>query len=422
MNDTTTTCIKDEYNITDEPTTAAIVTKGVFLTVVVTLSFVSNTLCLVVLPRVRDRSLQKVTKIFMISFTVCDIFGIFFSYIPMTVSTFLHNWPFGDTMCWINGFAGTIFAYTSGIQLLALNLERYLAISYPLKWYHVYVTPFRARITVVLLWMSAVTFSAVAYSLPNRYTAYSLFLGVCNSNPCGHEPDISGTILSSAFFVSPVLLTLLLWLKLYLLAKRHTKAIVSQARAINLGTLERERKYSQDSLKSAASMDSPCRSPVSKDSPVQKEIDRKTSKISLGLKSLAGTLERRKASKASTTEQHAVKANRRAFFTFFIMSICMALLSLPFIIVIVYDNTQRQMLSYGFIAVAEILIVSFGFLNVVIYYARNKAFRKAAKKLFCSPADPYSRPSRACITNGRTIAPEGTHGTMSRGDVTQADV
>ena len=415
---------RDEESL-DDPTQGAIIAKGLFLTIFVTLSFVSNILCLVVLHRVRDRSLQKVTKIFMISFTLCDIFGLLFAYIPMTVSTFMQSWPFGDFVCILNGLSSTIFAYTSGIQLLALNLERYLAINYPLKWYNIYVTPRRARIIVVLLWLSALLFALIAYFLPGRYTAYSVYLGVCNSNPCGDEPDISGTILSSVFFVAPVILTLILWLKLYLLAKSHAKAIVSQARAVNHGTLERTRKNSQDSLKSAASMasvDSPCRSPVCKDSPVQIQIDRKTSKISLGLRSFGGTLERRKASKASTCEQQALKSNRRAFFTFFLMSIFMAVFSLPFIIVIVYDNTQRQMMPYGFIAVAEVLIVSFGFLNVLLYYARNKAFRKAAKKLFCAPADPYDRPTKAYATNGRTIAPDCSLGTLSRGEATHADV
>ena len=418
------TCDREPYNITEEPTHAAIVTKGVFLAVCVALSFVCNTLCLIVLHKVRDRSLHKVTKIFMISFTLCDMFGIIFVYIPMTVATFLHSWPFGDAVCFINGFASTVFAYTSGIQLLSLNLERYLAISYPLKWYNVYVTPKRARITVVVLWISAMVFSTVAYSLPGRYTQHSAFLGVCTSNPCGHEPDISGTILSSSFFIAPVLLTLLLWLKTYLVAKRHSQAILAQVKAVNQGTLDRnqhtlERKYSQNSLGSLGSLDSPCRSPV------QKEMDRKVSKVSLTLRSLGGTLDRRKASKASTAEVQVVNANRRAFFTFFFMSICMALISLPFIIVIVYDNTQRQMLSYGFVAVAEILIVSFGFLNVIIYYARNKAFRKTAKKLFCTPADPYSRPSKAFVTNtnGRSVGHnEGSARYGSRDDVTQADV
>ena len=412
------TCIREPYNITaeEQPSQTAIITKGVFLTIAVTTSFVFNVLCLVVLHRVRDRSLNHVTKIFMISFTLCDLFGIIFVFVPMTVSTFLNDWPFGSELCKLNGFAGTIFAFTSGIQLLALNLERYLAITYPLKWHNIYITPKKAKITVAMLWLSALAFSGLGYLLPGRYTVHSPHLALCTSNPCGHEPDISGTILSSTFAFLPVFLTLFLWLKMYLVARRHTHAIIAQAQSVNYNNSiptpeRRDRQLSHVSSDSTDSLFNARKTSSSSKpkTPVGKEMDRKFSaRASLSsIFAQSGTLTNRKSSKSSTqAELSAISANRQAFFTFFIISIFMAVSSFPFLIVIFYDNVMREMLSYTFIAVAEFLVVSFGFLNVMIYYARNAAFRRTALKVFLGSSKAFYRNQpRTCkitsLSNGR---------------------
>lgn len=419
-------CVEEPYNITaeEQPSQTAIITKGVFLTIAVTTSFVFNALCLLVLHRVHDRSLNHVTKIFMISFTLCDFFGIIFVYVPMTVSTFMNTWPFGYELCVINGLASTIFAYTSGIQLLAINLERYLAITYPLKWYNIYVTPKRAKIAVIMLWASAFGLSVFAYLLPGRYTAHSPHVALCTSNPCGHVPDVSGTILSSIFAFMPVVLTVFLWLKMYLVARSHTDAIIAQAQSVSHSTptLDRHdiRRGSEANAIKSNLVDSPTHrktspgpGPKSPKSPTARK-DRTFSITSL--MAFSSTLDRRKSSKVSSrAEQVAVTANRRAFFTFFLMSVCMALFSTPFIIVVVYDNVVREMMPYDYIATAEFLIVSFGFLNVMIYYARNAAFRKTAIKLFTRTAsDPYAvKPSRNHHTNGRSIGLTGRDNTIA---------
>ena len=449
-----------------QPNQAAAITKGVFLSITVILSLAFNTLCLMVLPRVRSRSLNHVTKIFMISFTMCDLFGITVVYIPMTVATFYQKWPFGNALCVINGFCSTIFAYTTGIQLVALNLERYLAITYPLRWYNIYVTPKRAKVAVAALWISAIAFSSIAYCLPDRYTYYNHLLSICTSNPCGDRDDISGSIFIVLFTFSPVLLTFIFWLRLYLIARRHATDMIAQVHSVGSTPPATPPPTPSVSIirktnKTSSGVDNPSFShPLTRSSstppstppgiPSPKSSSRKSDpthsysesfthrkgfsirKLELTSESVTGTppgtpppsgaatrSSCRKpdqsslhASKSSNNlsmhlinralqdtqvkkvEQAMIKANRRAFFTFCLMSICLSLTSLPFITVLMYDNMRQvHVLPHAFVAVSQLLVVSFGFLNVLIYYARNTAFRKTAKKLFfkhvAGPSDPY---------------------------------
>ncbi len=81
------------------------------------------------------------------------------------------------------------------------------------------------------------------------------------------------------------------------------------------------------------------------------------------------------------TETRKTKSERKTFITFSIMTIVLSVGYTPLVVNIVYENLTRESLPTVFTNIAAVMAFSNSFSNGVIYYFRNSAFRRAAKKL-----------------------------------------
>ena len=78
------------------------------------------------------------------------------------------------------------------------------------------------------------------------------------------------------------------------------------------------------------------------------------------------------------------KSDRKALTTFFIMTTCLTTWGFPVMTVFVYDYITKEEVSPWLTSLAELAAFSNTFINVLIYYLRNTAFRQTAKTLLIS--------------------------------------
>ncbi|CAM1332057.1 GPRNPY4 (predicted) [Pycnogonum litorale] len=110
------------------------------------------------------KRMRTVTNLFIINLAVGDmlmaILCIPFSFISNLI---LSYWPFGHVMCPIVLYAQAVTVLTSAYTLIAISIDRYVAILYPLK---PRMTKFHAKIVIMIVWMVA-----LLTSLPTAVTA-----------------------------------------------------------------------------------------------------------------------------------------------------------------------------------------------------------------------------------------------------------
>ena len=124
---------------------------SVFGTVAV-LSIAGNAFCLVVLNRARH--LNTPTKLFLKSLTIADLCIGLFCTIPHTIISAIGHTLSEELFqkyCLLTNMASVILYIGSTLSLLFVNIDRYLAIEYPLKYMKI-VTIRKARSMLFCLW------------------------------------------------------------------------------------------------------------------------------------------------------------------------------------------------------------------------------------------------------------------------------
>ena len=219
-----------------------LICKATAVSITAILGVFINVICLIVLQRMRD--MNQVTRVFMISMTVADTGNLMFVAPPVAISAILDRWPFGDIFCSIISMFNVNFYFASFMCLLNVNLERFLAVSYPFA-YPLLVTVGRARMTAVGLWFCSMGFSVLCSYMPGREIYYSASMHTCLTGPHDHdEIDIFGTVSFLLFVIVPFLTTLALFLRLYLVARYHARQIAAQQAGQNVESnkMKTERK------------------------------------------------------------------------------------------------------------------------------------------------------------------------------------
>ena len=143
---------------------------------IVFISLPVNVLCLFVLCKVRD--IEDTTKLFLKSLTVADIMFCLFRGIPAIGAAVGNSWPFGDTACIIINILTYTFAYSAMFSLFAVNIDRCIAIVYPLR-YSSLININKAWISVVLSWsISFISIISLAI-ISNWRASYYLYAHIC---------------------------------------------------------------------------------------------------------------------------------------------------------------------------------------------------------------------------------------------------
>ncbi|XP_072051621.1 histamine H2 receptor-like [Amphiura filiformis] len=290
-----------------------------FKSTIAVTSLLANSLCLVVLRRVRE--LNPVTKAFMVNMTISDLCIDIFICGPAIGAIIQGSWPYGEIICNVQSICNIVFITASMTSLLILNLERYIAVTRSFDHPHLVTLP-RAYATIFLVWIVSCSMGTLAAVLPGRFASYLPEFHTCVFGPKDtNKMDIIG-IVEMCLFVILITITLILFVQLFLIARLHAKRIADLARATRMDD----------------------------------------------------------------------KTQRKSFITFFLMTICLAVCYTPLGISICYENIRKE-LPVVFVYIADLLYVSNGVLNVMIYYARNAIFRQTTMRLF-----------RECLTAAQNFA------------------
>ncbi|XP_072243143.1 neuropeptide FF receptor 1 like 2 [Leuresthes tenuis] len=138
------------------------------------LCMVGNILvCLIVL---ENRCMRTVTNLFILNLAISDLLvGIFC--IPTTlVDNLITGWPFSNTVCKMSGFVQGVSVSASVFTLVAIAVERFRCIVYPLQ---PKLTLLIAKVAIVSIWVLAVAImcpAAVALTVekvPFHYMVYN---------------------------------------------------------------------------------------------------------------------------------------------------------------------------------------------------------------------------------------------------------
>lgn len=200
------------------------ITRTVLYSFVGIIVIIGNIFVIVILPEVHMQS--SVTKLYLYSLTLADLCTGIFLAIPMIVSSILDRWVFGEVACAADAFAQIFFNVSALLSPFAVTVDRFLAISYPLR-YPTLVTQKKAVCIVALIWITA-SFCALLYGpILQRPPMYNPQLVHCvyshSADPVAM--DISILICITIFALFPFLTTVILYSRLYCITKKHTKFI-----------------------------------------------------------------------------------------------------------------------------------------------------------------------------------------------------
>jgi leucokinin receptor len=98
-----------------------------------------------------------VTNLFIANLALTDLFiGLFCIPIVLVSDYLLSDWPFGTFMCKFTSFAQSVFVVCTVYTLIAMSVDRYIAIIHPLN---TKLTRKQCRILIALLWTFSIMFS-----------------------------------------------------------------------------------------------------------------------------------------------------------------------------------------------------------------------------------------------------------------------
>ena len=177
-----------------------------------------NTLCLIVLKHAKN--IDPVTKIFLYSLTTSDLIYCLFRVVPAIFQNATGGVVLGDVFCFIQSFFAGASVQALYPVLLAVNIERYISIEYPLK-HRLMVTKQKARIIVSFVWICALIYCVCLGFLENWKSIFKPKLQLC-----GFSDDILTSILlqcSSYLQMLIMLIIIMLFIRIYVIARRYTR-------------------------------------------------------------------------------------------------------------------------------------------------------------------------------------------------------
>ncbi|TNN86732.1 Histamine H2 receptor [Liparis tanakae] len=112
-----------------------------------------------------SRRLWRITNCFVVSLAVTDLLlGLLVMPISASVELRSGHWPFGGTLCNIYISLDVMLCASSILTLMAISVDRYLAISAPLS-YSRRVTPVKVTLAMIAIWALSLAVSVVPIHL-----------------------------------------------------------------------------------------------------------------------------------------------------------------------------------------------------------------------------------------------------------------
>ena len=265
-----------------------------------------NLLCFVVLKRAKN--MEDVTKVFLNSLTAADLIYCLFRVVPAVSISAIGRVLLGEFFCTIQSFAAQTSVYALYPTLLAINVERYLCITYPLR-YRLIVAKRKAIYGMICVWSISICLN-MWMGFDAEWTAhldvniFSCRLMAQNS----HSFIVNNIVTYVAMAI--IVVTVILIIKMYMTAKNFYE----------------------------------------KRSAFQNHVARH------------------------------VRKNRKAATTCFLMTFTFLLANVPWIIVALLDKFDIKSPPHV-LFVSELMFGLAGIGDVIVYYFRNRSFKKTTKKV-----------------------------------------
>lgn len=203
-----------------------------------------------------NRRLRKTTNYFIFSLAISDLLTASFS-MPFDVQVLLKplGWNHGEFVCNFWTFAYLIAAPTSILNLMAVSIDRYQAISNPLRYYDK-MRPRRAMAIIAAIWLYSFAFT-VAGMAGWPYYEQSVRDGMCYFNISPYYSVVS----SAMNFIFPTMVMCVIYFKIYLIARAHAQRLVQHEVPVTTaatscsnedsGTMTSEKKRLKRNIKAA---------------------------------------------------------------------------------------------------------------------------------------------------------------------------
>ncbi|CEF66823.1 GH10322p [Strongyloides ratti] len=178
---------------------------------------------MVILAVILRRRLRSATGLLILSLAVADLL-VGLVILPFSIANeVLDYWIFGELWCTV-WLTMDIWMCTASIyNLVAISLDRYIAIIKPLN-YPMLVTKFRARCIVAAVWIGSFIICSPSFILASSHKAD-------HQKPCQCTPADAGKAYiifsASSSFYLPMIVVIFVYVRIYIAACAATKSIYS---------------------------------------------------------------------------------------------------------------------------------------------------------------------------------------------------
>ena len=189
----------------------------------VALNLLLNPLMLLVLYHVT--TIQQSTKIFLASLTLSDLcIGLHWGL--LLTETITKTWLLGDILCEVSGVITFAMRSLCIFSLLLLTVDRYIAISHPLR-YSTLMTAFRSKIIVCATWVTNIILYTLLYGTYNQ----RIVVEIVDLRLCvwvEYDWRICITISTAVAVLATIFI---LYIRISLIARRHARRIATDNQA-----------------------------------------------------------------------------------------------------------------------------------------------------------------------------------------------